>query len=271
MKKYLGGLSLSVLCFSVPVQVNANCDGFAEQGITCFENGKTADANEVNANFKALLDKIAELENQLSQQPPNDGNDDTAFPTPTPGTSETSTGMASYIRWGRNSCPPGADLIYKGFAASGQYESGGISSALCLTDDPKFGGYFDDGNQNGAILHGTEYRTKSYGIESLKEFHNLNVPCVACLKQASLTIMIPGTNQCPVDWYHEYEGYLMGPNYKHSRGEAVCVDINPKATVSSSGQENGNLWYPTEAHCNGALACPPYVHDRELSCVVCSK
>jgi hypothetical protein len=245
VKKWLSAVPLSLMV-GVSVQAGENCEGFT-QDMTCFENGTAAKADEVNMNFQKLLEKISQIGNGGG-------------------------GMVSYTRWGRNSCPDGADLIYKGFAASGYYGEGGISSALCLTEDPKFAiGAVNDGNQDGALLYGTEYGTSSFGIASLKPLNNKDIPCAVCLKQVSLTLMIPGTNQCPADWHEEYEGYLMGPRYSHARGEAVCVDIDAEESpLSSDASSTGNWWYPTEAEC-GSLPCPPYVNNRELSCVVCSK
>jgi hypothetical protein len=182
------------------------------------------------------------------------------------------SGKVSYTRWGRNSCPEGATLIYKGFAASGAHKhGGGISSLLCLTNNPTFAG-FDDGNQNGALLYGTEYETSDYGIATLKHLHNSDAPCAVCLKpQATLTLMIPGTANCPADWNKEYEGFLMGTHYNQSSThEAACVDIAPELRPSSNNaNHDGNLWYPTETQC-GSLPCPPYVANREVSCVVCT-
>jgi hypothetical protein len=253
MKKTLIVL-LSTTFMSVSAQAE-NCEGFADKGMNCFENNTPANANKVNQNFKILADEVEQL--KTAQPPENSGG-----------------GNVSYIRWGRVSCPSDASLIYKGYAASGHYNhKGGISSQLCLTDKPTFAnGDVSDGNQNGALLYGTEYETSSYGINSLKNLHNFSAPCAVCLKPASISLMIPGTLKCPASWDKEYEGYLMGTHYTQtSSHEAVCVDIEAEKVVnSSSASQDGNLWYPTEAEC-GALPCPPYVQNRELSCVVCTK
>ena len=251
MKKWLSAVPLSLM-IGVSVQAaGENCDNFVA-GMTCFENGTTAKADEVNANFKALLEKISQIGN---------GGGSTG-------------GIVSYTRWGRNSCPDGAELIYKGFAASSAHNhGGGISSLLCLTETPTFDvGNISDGNQNGVRLYGTEYQGIGYGIESLIPLNNKDAPCAVCLKQAALTLMIPGTMDCPTGWHKEYEGYLMGTKYNQSSThEVACVDINAEESpLSSDANNNGNLWYPTEAEC-GSLPCSPYVQDRELSCVVCSK
>ena len=250
VKKWLSALPLSLM-LGVSVQAGENCEGFT-QGMTCFEDGTKAKADEVNANFKALLEKFSQIGNGGG----------------------SSGGIVSYTHWGKNSCPYGAELIYKGFAASGHYNhSGGISSLLCLTDKPTFDvENVSDGNQDGALLYGTEYETSGHGIASLKPLHDKDAPCAVCLKQAALTLMIPGTKHCPTGWDKEYEGYLMGTRYtQKSTHEVACVDINAEASPSSSNvSQDGNLWYPTEAEC-GSLACPPYVQDREISCVVCTK
>ena len=61
MKKWLSAVPLSLM---VGVSVQAageNCDDFVAAGMTCFENGTAAKADEVNANFKALLGEIEAL------------------------------------------------------------------------------------------------------------------------------------------------------------------------------------------------------------------
>ena len=54
--------------------------------------------------------------------------------------------------------------------------------------------------------------------------------------------------------------------------EMVCVDRDAIAIPGGTGgDQNGNLWYPTEAEC-GALPCAAgqYVQDREITCSVCT-
>ena len=42
-------------------------------------------------------------------------------------------GGASYVRWGRTTCPAGTDLVYAGLAAGSRHsEKGGTSDTLCL-------------------------------------------------------------------------------------------------------------------------------------------
>lgn len=249
MKSVLKALPLSIMSVGISAQAADNCEGFTE-GMTCFKDNTPAVANEVNANFQAVLATIAKIKTQ------------------------TGVGNVSYTRWGRNACPEDATLIYKGFAASGHYShAGGISSLHCLIDNPTFASdKVNDGNQDGALLYGTEYQTNANNIATLVSLHDSDAPCAVCLKpQATLTLMIPGTMNCPDDWNKEYEGFLMGTHYTHkSTHEAACVDIAPElSSGSNKANQDGNLWYPTETEC-GSLPCPPYVQNREVSCVVCT-
>jgi len=63
----------------------------------------------------------------------------------------------------------------------------------------------------------------------------------------------------------------MSGHYGHASAiEYICVDRHPEtAKGSSGGDQNGNLLYMVEATC-GALKCPPYHKDKEVTCVVCS-
>jgi hypothetical protein len=61
MKKILGVSLISMVCCAgVSVQAGENCNGFTAE-MSCFDNGNVADANQVNANFQALLNEIAQL------------------------------------------------------------------------------------------------------------------------------------------------------------------------------------------------------------------
>ena len=66
MKKLIFIVCLAVLPLSSTLAAGANCEGFGTQNLNCFANGSTADADAVNANFKALLAKIDSLQTQLS-------------------------------------------------------------------------------------------------------------------------------------------------------------------------------------------------------------
>jgi hypothetical protein len=68
VKKFVVAIGLACALSSSPIWAGANCEGFNTQGLNCFENGTTANADTVNANFKALLSKIDQLQAQVTAQ-----------------------------------------------------------------------------------------------------------------------------------------------------------------------------------------------------------
>ncbi len=173
----------------------------------------------------------------------------------------------TFIRWGRTTCPEGSELVYDGYSAGSYYSHGG-KQPLCLSKIPTWED-FSDVNQNGNMIYGVEYSISGYGLASLNSLHDYEAPCAVCYSEAP-TFMHPGSQECPDGWDVLYEGYLMGAHYTHGGGaEAVCVDENPES-IGSNANNDGHLWYPTEAEC-GSLPCGPYVQDRELTCSVCGK
>jgi hypothetical protein len=157
--------------------------------------------------------------------------------------------------------------VYTGYAAGSHYtHGGGGKNTLCLTDTPTWLA-FSPANENGSLIFGTEYETSTFG--PLAALQNFDARCAVCLRPASVVLMIPGAAVCPASWNLEYAGYLMSTQFGQSAGQTVCVDQNAQPTGSVS-DSNGNLWYATEAEC-GALPCPPYVQDREVTCSVCTR
>jgi len=64
---------------------------------------------------------------------------------------------AVYTRWGSTSCPVGAAALYTGFMAGEHYEHGGSgANYLCMHPSREDPIGFSDGDQNGALLYGTE-------------------------------------------------------------------------------------------------------------------
>ena len=59
--------------------------------------------------------------------------------------------------------------------------------------------------------------------------------------------------------------------YTDKRTMYECVDSSPDVVPGQAHNNGGTaVFYHNEASCNG-LACPPYVAEKELTCVVCSK
>lgn len=183
---------------------------------------------------------------------------------------------AVYTRWGRSSCPDGAELVYEGVMAGSHYShAGGAADYLCLSKAPIFDRP-QPGHQYGGYLYGTEYETG--GSPLLPNLQNLEAPCAVCLAPSkAITLMVPGRNQCPEGsegktWRLEYNGYIMSQHHTHPRTLHVCVDSQAEGIVRTHGDHNGALLYHVETSCTsgGGLPCPPYADGFEVTCAVCS-
>ena len=86
--------------------------------------------------------------------------------------------------------------------------------------------------------------------------------------------MIPGKITCPQSWTEEYQGYLMAERdheaHKHNN-VYECVDQYGEAVPGEEHNTNGALFYHVGATCNVGLPCPPFVANRPITCVVCTK
>ena len=178
------------------------------------------------------------------------------------------SGGVVYIRWGRTTCPnTGAELLYEGIAGGSRWDqSGGGANYLCL---PKVPQYLSTAVPPvHSYLYGAEYRTKN----SIFSKHSHSVPCAVCYTSTKSTkIMIPAQTTCPKSWTTEYVGYLMTDHYNHKRNAVhECVDRNPESIPGSEGDSGIALLYFVLGTCTG-LPCPPYVNNRAITCVVCTK
>ena len=80
-------------------------------------------------------------------------------------------------------------------AGSHYTHAGGAADYLCLSKDPVFDRP-QAGFQYNAYLYGTEYETG--GSPLLPNLQDFEVPCAVCLAPSkSITLMVPGRNQCP--------------------------------------------------------------------------
>ena len=178
-------------------------------------------------------------------------------------------GGVIYVRWGHNSCPKtGAQLVYAGRAGGAHFQnSGGGGNPQCLPLDPTF--YKTaSGAQNWAYMYGAEYEQTNAFVSNS---HETDVPCAVCyVPTRNALYMIPAKYDCPKDWTREYFGYLMSECHGHHRSQFSCVDHSLTPVTGSSSNLNGFLFYTVEGVC-GALPCPPYSRDKELSCAVCTK
>ncbi|XP_053398751.1 short-chain collagen C4-like [Mercenaria mercenaria] len=185
----------------------------------------------------------------------------------------TTEGAGSvYVRWGRNSCPQDATLVYKGYTGGKYYnEAGSGSDTLCLPSDPTWSNYTDG---NASCCRGHVYGSEIHVEEPSKIFpykvRTQDMPCAVCKTLKSTTLMVPARSNCYPDWKLEYTGYIMANHYVHAGPHNhICVDSQPEFVPNGGEYKLHHLLYLMEAQC-GSLPCPPYVQGRELACVVCS-
>lgn len=112
----------------------------------------------------------------------------------------------------------------------------------------------------------------SYGTPLFGQaLYDHDVPCAVCHTSRVAVVMIPGRDLCYDGWTVEYSGYLVtGYSGDTAPSNYACLDTRPEVEAGDFEDKNGKLVYIAEAEC-GSLKCPPYVQDREITCVVCSK
>ena len=176
-----------------------------------------------------------------------------------------------YTRWGRTSCPndTGAELVYEGITGGSFWDHGGGANYVCLPKDPQYMSTHVPPSFFYSYMHGTEYEQVN-GIFSDK--HDHDAPCAVCYSSTkTVKLMIPAKTSCPSSWTIEYKGYLMGHYYIHKKNAVYeCVDENPESIPGGSANNDGASFFFTVSTCNG-LPCPPYVNNRVITCVVCTK
>ena len=180
-------------------------------------------------------------------------------------------GGVVYTRWGRKSCPndTGAELLYEGITGGSFYsQTGGGANYVCLSKIPEFMSTHIP--PLASYMHGTEYEDVN-GIFPGMQDHN--VPCAVCYTNTkTVKVMIPARISCPSSWTVEYKGYLMAEQLLQKRNAVYeCVDMNPEAVDGMAADVNAALMYFTMSTCNYGLPCPPYVSNRPITCVVCTK
>ena len=181
------------------------------------------------------------------------------------------SGGVVYTRWGRKSCPndTGAQLVYEGITGGSPWDhSGGGANYVCLPKVPQY--MSTHVPPQYSYMVGAEYEDIN-GIFPKKQDHN--APCAVCYSSTkTVKLMIPARITCPSSWTIEYKGYLMTDYHNHRRNAVYeCVDENPESIVGSSANTNGALLYFTVSTCSYGLPCPPYVNNRVITCVVCTK
>ena len=181
----------------------------------------------------------------------------------------------TYIRWGKSSCPDitGTQLVYAGRAGGSRFNNpGGGAESLCLPLDPDYiNAPRSTTTTTYSRITGAEYHIVSNG--PLLSLHDHNVPCAVCYASTrAAMIMVPAKTVCPSSWTREYYGYLMTERERpdHHRSSFDCVDLNPEVVPGEAPNVDGALYSYVTSTCTG-LQCPPYVANKVVSCVVCTK
>ena len=185
------------------------------------------------------------------------------------------SGGVVYTRWGKKSCPTGAQLVYEGIAGGGGWNHpGGGANYVCLLLKPK-----ESPKETKSVpipsaytlIYGAEYENVN-NIELFKGKNYHNVPCAVCYTSTkTVKLMIPGANSCPSSWTREYKGYLMSQHHDlKAKSVYECVDESPESIDGSVGNTYGAIFYFTLPACDSGI-CPPCTPNKAITCVVCTK
>jgi len=176
-----------------------------------------------------------------------------------------------YTRWGSRSCPDSSIKLYEGFIANSYYShkhhNGGGINALCMHNSPQYPRGYNDGDQNGNLLYGTEYENTG----ALDKNHNGDAACAVCEHKTSTTVYTQwGRTSCSNGHNLEYTGYLMSTHYGQNKAENICVDKERAVhAANSNGDQNGSLLYTSEME-GGSADEGEYRVNVEIACSVCS-
>jgi len=186
---------------------------------------------------------------------------------------------AVYTRWGKSSCPDNGNTtqVYNGYIGNSFHtHQGGGSNYVCLPTKPKYQNSDPHSNvENRGYIHGVEFELGDSNIFDTKGVTGqyFDAFCSVCeSKHKYNSLMIPGTNVCPVGWKREYYGYLMAQKKYLKRTEFICVDHKPDLTVGTENWGKGAFLHFVETRC-GVLPCRKgmYQDYLEMTCVMCSR
>ena len=137
-------------------------------------------------------------------------------------------------------------MLISGYAAGRHYvRIGGGSNQLCLPEEPQLQTHTRPGVYSG-YLYGIEYGNDSDNHRGgTTAYHGKPTPCAVCyVPQRSAQLMIPASNECPVGWTREYNGYLMSAysypagthTYGHHSASYIRIDASPEVAVGPISQ-----------------------------------
>ncbi|XP_045204619.2 uncharacterized protein LOC123557283 [Mercenaria mercenaria] len=95
-------------------------------------------------------------------------------------------GVSVYVRWGRNTCPVDATLVYNGYSAGKKWnDKGSGSDTICLPSEPTWLKYHDGDDASRGHIYGTETDVPSSKNIFDYEVNNQDSPCAVCSVQRS--------------------------------------------------------------------------------------
>jgi len=180
----------------------------------------------------------------------------------------TASETTVFTVWGKKQCPPSAQLVYEGFMAGGHYNHGGSgANYICLTtSNPNPPSGYSDGNQNGALLYGTEYQNTG----AIDHNHDGDAACAVCryLSEArDVYVQWGRSSSCSNSHAAVYKGFSMGERFTHHRSTRVCVHTAREMHARSSWSDhNGALLYTTELE----MSVSGVAVNTEVGCSSCA-
>merc|ERR1712048_630243 len=174
---------------------------------------------------------------------------------------------AVYTRWGEAKCPSGTRRLYAGWIGGGAHnQNGSGANLMCMHPEPQKPDGASTGNQNGALIYGTEYENTG----AVDKNHDKDAGCVVCEKVGVGSVYVQwGRTQCSKHTT-EYKGLIMASRYTNQKSEFICVDLERAFhSENNNGNQNGALLYTTEME-GGSSDEGMYPHNVEVSCAVCS-
>ncbi|XP_071840098.1 uncharacterized protein [Apostichopus japonicus] len=212
-------------------------------------------------------------------------------PIPPPPPKDGPLPGATYIRWGRTTCPTNDRKIYSGVTASSHYaHKGSGSNFLCLPMNPILSPHSNHQRRSyieprgwpspaaapaviNAPIYGTEYNE---ALPNSPNIRNSEAPCAVCQATGRQSVvMIPGSVECIGEgWTLEYRGYMMSSIYTAYKSEFICVDNHAEAIHRSGASNEESTIVPVHVKCSangGGLPCAPYADGQDLPCVVCTQ
>ena len=179
-------------------------------------------------------------------------------------------GVATYVRWGRTTCPTGVSSpVYAGWMLGPHNgHGGGPVEYQCADETPEWSPYARSSDSNGHLFYSVEF--ENTGHTQMDALVNREVRCAVCEVQASTSLMIPAQTSCPAGWTKQYQGVLAGGYFTHSaQTKVVCMDDNPESWNSATNHDQGRIFSAEIERNSGVPAA--YLQDYEPACVVCTR